>query len=187
MRRGYRIIAASRSSARPISRLASRPLFAPNALESSIRPPQAQVGLSRALHSTARNPLTSTPNTRAKEVDDVAGAAGAPGAEAGLSGLPVSMDLLELYRGLVAQGRLKWDDEQVRTVMQVSHSIGKSLFAEAKASTIADRAAASPARDAGRLQSPTRPPSAPDPLRAVPSEADPERGWREEGLVEGKG
>ncbi|OCF33532.1 AFG1-family ATPase [Kwoniella heveanensis BCC8398] len=30
-------------------------------------------------------------------------------------------DLLELYRGLVATGRLKWDDEQVRTVMKLRH------------------------------------------------------------------
>lgn len=44
----------------------------------------------------------------------------ADGTATGSSGVPVSMDLLELYRGLVAQGRLKWDDEQVRTVMQVS-------------------------------------------------------------------
>lgn len=30
-----------------------------------------------------------------------------------------SQDLLERYRGLVASGRLKWDDEQVRTIMKV--------------------------------------------------------------------
>jgi len=34
--------------------------------------------------------------------------------------LPASTDLLELYRGWVAQGRLRWDDEQVRCVMKVS-------------------------------------------------------------------
>lgn len=31
------------------------------------------------------------------------------------------VDLLEVYRGLVASGRLTWDDEQVRVVMKVSH------------------------------------------------------------------
>ena len=28
-------------------------------------------------------------------------------------------DLLEVYRGLVAQGKLQWDDEQVRCIMKV--------------------------------------------------------------------
>lgn len=32
---------------------------------------------------------------------------------------PAPTDLLELYRGLVAAGRLNWDDEQVRCVMKV--------------------------------------------------------------------
>ncbi len=36
-----------------------------------------------------------------------------------ISSVPTSTDLLELYRGLVAQGKLKWDDEQVRCVMKV--------------------------------------------------------------------
>ena len=35
------------------------------------------------------------------------------------SSVPTSTDLLELYRGLVAQGRLKWDDDQVRCVLKV--------------------------------------------------------------------
>jgi len=30
-----------------------------------------------------------------------------------------SQDLLERYRGLVATGRVRWDDEQVRTIMKV--------------------------------------------------------------------
>ncbi|KAK8849679.1 hypothetical protein IAR55_005014 [Kwoniella newhampshirensis] len=34
---------------------------------------------------------------------------------------PAPTDLLELYRGLVATGRLKWDDEQVRCVMKLRH------------------------------------------------------------------
>ena len=33
--------------------------------------------------------------------------------------VPAITDLLELYRGLVAQGKLKWDDEQVRCVVKV--------------------------------------------------------------------
>ncbi|WWC92798.1 uncharacterized protein L201_007757 [Kwoniella dendrophila CBS 6074] len=33
--------------------------------------------------------------------------------------VPAPTDLLELYRGLVATGRLKWDDEQVRCVMKL--------------------------------------------------------------------
>lgn len=38
----------------------------------------------------------------------------------GPSNLPASTDLLEVYRGMVAQGRLAWDEEQVRIVMRVS-------------------------------------------------------------------
>lgn len=38
---------------------------------------------------------------------------------AGPSNLPSSTDLLEVYRGMVAQGRLSWDEEQVRVVMKV--------------------------------------------------------------------
>lgn len=38
------------------------------------------------------------------------------------SNLPASTDLLEVYRGLVAQGRLRWDEEQVRVVMKVYQS-----------------------------------------------------------------
>ncbi|KAE8542517.1 hypothetical protein D1P53_001296 [Cryptococcus gattii VGV] len=34
---------------------------------------------------------------------------------------PAPTDLLELYRGLVAAGRLNWDDEQVRCVMKLRH------------------------------------------------------------------
>jgi hypothetical protein len=46
------------------------------------------------------------------------------GAEAGpsTSNLPASTDLLEVYRGMVAQGRLAWDPEQVRIVMKVCSS-----------------------------------------------------------------
>jgi protein AFG1 len=43
--------------------------------------------------------------------------AGTP--EPDLTGLPTSTDLLEVYRGMVAQGRLAYDPEQVRIVMKV--------------------------------------------------------------------
>jgi hypothetical protein len=43
--------------------------------------------------------------------------------EAGPSGLPASTDLLEVYRGMVAQGRLAWDEEQVRIVMKVGRNL----------------------------------------------------------------
>jgi hypothetical protein len=43
--------------------------------------------------------------------------AGTP--EPHLTGLPTSTDLLEVYRGMVAQGRLAYDPEQVRIVMKV--------------------------------------------------------------------
>jgi hypothetical protein len=36
-----------------------------------------------------------------------------------MANLPASTDLLEVYRGLVAQGKLSWDEEQVRIVMKV--------------------------------------------------------------------
>ena len=39
-----------------------------------------------------------------------------------VSGLPASTDLLELYRGMVTAGRLKWDDEQVRCIIKVHPS-----------------------------------------------------------------
>ncbi|KAK4688538.1 hypothetical protein P7C73_g1566, partial [Tremellales sp. Uapishka_1] len=38
-----------------------------------------------------------------------------------IASVPTSTDLLELYRGLVAQNKLKWDDEQVRCVMKLRH------------------------------------------------------------------
>lgn len=44
---------------------------------------------------------------------------GANVASSSTSNLPASTDLLEVYRGMVAQGRLRWDEEQVRVVMRV--------------------------------------------------------------------
>lgn len=40
---------------------------------------------------------------------------------------PPTVDLLESYRDLVASGRLKWDDEQVRVVMKVGVGGGAGL------------------------------------------------------------
>jgi hypothetical protein len=56
----------------------------------------------------------------ASHVDETVGKdveAGTP--EPDLTGLPTSTDLLEVYRGMVAQGRLAYDPEQVRIVMKV--------------------------------------------------------------------
>lgn len=36
-----------------------------------------------------------------------------------MSNLPQQVDLLERYRGLVALGRIKYDENQVRVIMQV--------------------------------------------------------------------
>lgn len=35
--------------------------------------------------------------------------------------LPQTIDLLHTYRGLVALGKVKYDEEQVRVIMQVGH------------------------------------------------------------------
>lgn len=51
---------------------------------------------------------------------------------AGPSYLPSSTDLLEVYRGMVAQGRLAWDEEQVRVVMKV-----KSVFSSTRVPPLA--------------------------------------------------
>ena len=44
---------------------------------------------------------------------------GAAQSHAGASGLPQQLDLLERYRGLVALGRVTYDEEQVRVIAQV--------------------------------------------------------------------
>ena len=43
--------------------------------------------------------------------------------ELDVSGLPTSTDLLEVYRGMVARGRLAYDPEQVRIVMKVRYFV----------------------------------------------------------------
>lgn len=70
---------------------------------------------SRAGASTSTShptPASHTEETVGKDVE-----AGKP--EPDLTGLPTSTDLLEVYRGMVAQGRLNYDPEQVRIVMKV--------------------------------------------------------------------
>jgi hypothetical protein len=76
----------------------------------------------RALTSTSRAAAsTSTAHQDgASHVEETVGKdveAGTPGPD--LTGLPTSTDLLEVYRGMVAQGRLAYDPEQVRIVMKV--------------------------------------------------------------------
>jgi hypothetical protein len=65
------------------------------------------------------NQSRASPSTEGKEA--IRG--DAESFEAGPSGLPASTDLLEVYRGMVAQGRLAWDEEQVRIVMKVGRKL----------------------------------------------------------------
>jgi hypothetical protein len=79
----------------------------------------------RALNTTRRaGASTSTAHQDgASHVEETVGKeveAGTPGPD--LTGLPTSTDLLEVYRGMVAQGRLAYDPEQVRIVMKVRPS-----------------------------------------------------------------
>ena len=45
----------------------------------------------------------------------------------GVSGLPQQIDLLERYRGLVALGRVTYDEEQVRIIVQVRLPLARSV------------------------------------------------------------
>jgi hypothetical protein len=76
----------------------------------------------RGLTSTGQAAASSSTSHQVGTVhtDEVVGKdveAGTP--EPDLTGLPTSTDLLEVYRGMVAQGRLAYDPEQVRIVMKV--------------------------------------------------------------------
>jgi hypothetical protein len=76
----------------------------------------------RALTSTSQAAASTSTSHHdgASHVDETVGKdveAGTP--EPDLTGLPTSTDLLEVYRGMVAQGRLAYDPEQVRIVMKV--------------------------------------------------------------------
>jgi hypothetical protein len=79
--------------------------------------------LSKPIHSewtsNQRHASTSTTSSQSHGVDKES-VQGANPSLAGPSNLPASTDLLEVYRGMVAQGRLAWDEEQVRIVMKVS-------------------------------------------------------------------
>jgi len=70
---------------------------------------------SRAGASTSTSPATPASHTEDTVGKDVE--AETPGPD--LTGLPTNTDLLEVYRGMVAQGRLNYDPEQVRIVMKV--------------------------------------------------------------------
>ncbi|WVF68274.1 hypothetical protein IAT40_003039 [Kwoniella sp. CBS 6097] len=67
---------------------------------------------SRSLHTTVSRLNVSHQTIEADCVND---------GRQEVSGGLMPTDLLELYRGMVASGRLKWDDEQVRTVMKLRH------------------------------------------------------------------
>ena len=69
--------------------------------------------------SSHQNEESHKEETVGKDVED-----GTPGPD--LTGLPTSTDLLEVYRGMVAQGRLAYDPEQVRIVMKVRISCNES-------------------------------------------------------------
>ena len=43
--------------------------------------------------------------------------------------LPQTVDLLDTYRGLVALGRIKFDEDQVRVILEVRASTLRSLLA----------------------------------------------------------
>ena len=76
----------------------------------------------RALTSTSQAAASASTSHQpaASHAEEAVGKdveAGTP--EPDLTGLPTSTDLLEVYRGMVAQGRLAYDPEQVRIVMKV--------------------------------------------------------------------
>ena len=48
-----------------------------------------------------------------------------PGPSTVTTNLPQTIDLLHTYRGLVALGKVKYDEEQVRVIMQVGHHSSK--------------------------------------------------------------
>jgi len=77
------------------------------------RPALTSTSQAAASASTSHQPASHVEETVGKDVE-----AGTPGPD--LTGLPTSTDLLEVYRGMVAQGRLAYDPEQVRIVMKVS-------------------------------------------------------------------
>jgi hypothetical protein len=80
----------------------------------------------RGLTTTSRTGASASTSHQpaASHAEDTVGKdleAGTP--EPDLTGLPTSTDLLEVYRGMVAQGRLNYDPEQVRIVMKVRLSL----------------------------------------------------------------
>jgi hypothetical protein len=87
-----------------------------------IGPATAQVPGYRGLATPAQGRVDGDAN-----VEGATSPAELPDAGPSMTNLPASTDLLEVYRGMVAQGRLAWDEEQVRIVMKVcrtSHTVG---------------------------------------------------------------
>jgi hypothetical protein len=76
----------------------------------------------RAANSPSSGPSTLAPPHAAPARPALAAdpdAADRAPASSSQASVPATTDLLEAYRSLVAQGRLTWDDEQVRIVMKV--------------------------------------------------------------------
>ncbi|KAL7425111.1 hypothetical protein Q5752_000799 [Cryptotrichosporon argae] len=72
--------------------------------------------------SAARPQLRAGPQRHTRHAStSTAGAAPARAAHENTPAALVPTDLLEVYRGLVASGQLRWDDEQVRVVMKLRH------------------------------------------------------------------
>lgn len=117
-----RVLSRNRATARPpISRIH---ILGEASSSRLIRPRVASVSasaLSRASTSTRRHASTTSNLAHPHGVDKES-VEGANPPMPGPSNLPASTDLLEVYRGMVAQGRLAWDEEQVRIVMKVSHA-----------------------------------------------------------------
>jgi len=82
-----------------------------------------EIGISKRSFSATSQAGASTSTSAldgSSQAEEVVGRnAEANEPEADLTGLPTSTDLLEVYRGMVARGRLAYDPEQVRIVMKV--------------------------------------------------------------------
>ncbi|KAF5385887.1 hypothetical protein D9615_002581 [Tricholomella constricta] len=70
----------------------------------------------RSYQASSNQHGRANPDRNAEIVEDTLGV---PSSSGSGSGLPVQVDLLERYRALVALGRISYDDEQIRVVMQL--------------------------------------------------------------------
>jgi hypothetical protein len=116
MRRGFRIATTSRIGSSTIlpSRLGTNGY-------ASLSPALRAAHGRPSLQPSSRG-LTRTPNSRGYATEQSSDQPSHSDIDISPSdtgsNLPASTDLLEVYRGLVAQGRLRWDEEQVRVVMK---------------------------------------------------------------------